>query len=145
MYLSAISALYFNMKTAITLLFMLNVGLLFPQSSGEKKSTLVVKKKVESLKARYEESAHMLIAVDKYGNVFDTSIVSYKVTFRMNGETKTVVLINKNDLFHIRKTDPGTEVKFENILFRKENGTIIELPSFSMISPRESQEKAKKR
>lgn len=133
------------MKPVFTLLFLLNFTFLYPQPEGGKKSTLVVKKKTETLKARYEESAHMLIAVDKYGNVFDTSIVSYKVTFRLNGEIKTVVLINKTDLFHIRKTDPGTEVKFENILFRKENGTIIELPSFTMISPTESREKAKKR
>lgn len=95
-------------------------------------NTIKVKKESKLAKASFDNTVPALMVIDRYGNVVDNKIVSFKLYVKSKKETKEFSGFTKNltgeMINYLNKTKSASKLFFSEIKVLDENEHLVDLP-----------------
>ncbi len=95
-------------------------------------NTIKVKKESKLAKASFDNTVPALMVIDRYGNVVDNKIVSFKLYIKSKKETKEFSGFTKNltgeMINYLNKTKSASKLFFSEIKVLDENEHLVDLP-----------------
>ena len=118
------------------LLILFLLILTFQASAQEdKRGTIKVQKKGNVYAVLFDNINNRLVGKDNYGNILDSSVVSYNVMLTIQGiaykETIQGTTLSVSMQNRIKRVDGVTTLFFTDIKVKEKNGTLIDWPKFS--------------
>ena len=105
------------------------------RAQEDKRGTIKVQKKGKIQSVMFDNVTNRLVGMDRYGNVLDSAVSSYKMMVTIQGiayEEKVVgTTLSSNMQNRIKRVDGGTTVFFTEIKVKEKNGTFLDWPKFS--------------
>lgn len=95
-------------------------------------NTIKIKKESKLSKVSFDNTVPALMVIDRYGNVTDNKIVSYKLFVKTKKETKEFLGFSKNlsgeMINYLNKTKSASKLFFTEIKVLDENEHVVSLP-----------------